>query len=99
MTKRLEEAFAKASKLPEKEQDSLAAWLMEELEDEHAWEEKLQSPTMCWLGSLRRHSLSTEPGRPAPWTQMVCEITDDGAFQKSVSGTPSPHPRVSTTGI
>jgi hypothetical protein len=40
MTKRLEEAFAKASKLPEKEQDSLAAWLMEELEDEHAWEEK-----------------------------------------------------------
>jgi len=40
MTKRLEEAFAKASKLPEKEQDSLAAWLMEELEDERAWEEK-----------------------------------------------------------
>jgi len=40
MTKRLDEAFAKACKLPEKEQDSLATWLMEELEDEHAWEEK-----------------------------------------------------------
>lgn len=40
MTKRLEEAFAKASKLPENEQDPLAAWLQEELEDEHAWQEK-----------------------------------------------------------
>ncbi len=37
MTKSLEEAFAKASRLPPVEQDALAAWLLEELESERRW--------------------------------------------------------------
>jgi hypothetical protein len=38
MTKLLEEAFKKASELPETEQDTLARWLLEELESEREWD-------------------------------------------------------------
>ena len=38
MTKLLEKAIAKASKLPEGEQDALAALILEELESEKSWE-------------------------------------------------------------
>jgi len=41
MTKRLEKAFEEASKLPQREQDALAEWLMEELASERRWEELL----------------------------------------------------------
>ena len=37
MTKLLEEAFDRASKLPEPEQDALAALLLAEMEDERRW--------------------------------------------------------------
>jgi len=40
MTELLEEAFKKASKLPEVEQNALAKWLLEELEDEKKWEKE-----------------------------------------------------------
>lgn len=39
MTKRLKEAFAEASKLPNEEQDRVAAWLLEELASERRWQE------------------------------------------------------------
>lgn len=38
MTESLEEAFAKASRLPPEEQDALAAWLLKELESEDRWD-------------------------------------------------------------
>lgn len=38
MTKSLEKAFTKASRLPPDEQDALAAWLLEELESEDRWD-------------------------------------------------------------
>ena len=41
MTKRLEHAFAQASKLPEREQDRLADWLLEELSSEQRWNDAL----------------------------------------------------------
>jgi hypothetical protein len=37
MTRLLEEAFAEASKLPESEQETLAAWILEELAAERRW--------------------------------------------------------------
>jgi hypothetical protein len=37
MTKLLTEAFEKASKLTPEEQDQVARWLLEELEDELKW--------------------------------------------------------------
>jgi hypothetical protein len=37
MTKQLEKAFNEAKKLPVKEQNSLAKWLLEELASEQRW--------------------------------------------------------------
>jgi hypothetical protein len=39
MTKLLKKAFQEASKLPDIEQNSLAKWLMEELEAETKWDQ------------------------------------------------------------
>lgn len=39
MTELLTKAFEKASHLPPEEQDGLAHWLMEELEDDACWAE------------------------------------------------------------
>ncbi|MCI0439076.1 MAG: hypothetical protein L0177_08080 [Chloroflexi bacterium] len=39
MTELLEKAFAEASKLPEDEQEALAAWILEELASERRWAE------------------------------------------------------------
>jgi hypothetical protein len=41
MTKLLEEAFAEARKLPEAEQEALAAWILEELASERRWQASL----------------------------------------------------------
>ena len=38
MTKLLEQAFEKASKLPKEEQDAMAAFMIGELESEKRWE-------------------------------------------------------------
>ena len=40
MTKLLEKAFKKASKLPEVEQNALAKWLLDELETDRLWEKR-----------------------------------------------------------
>lgn len=37
MTRELEKAFEEATKLSEEEQDSVAAWLLEELASERRW--------------------------------------------------------------
>lgn len=42
MTQALERAFAEAAKLPDTEQDAIAAWLMEELESERRWTESFE---------------------------------------------------------
>lgn len=39
MTKRLDEAFAEACKLPPPEQDAIAEWLLHELASERRWDE------------------------------------------------------------
>ena len=38
MTKLLEKALAEVSRLPKKEQDALATWILEELASEQRWE-------------------------------------------------------------
>lgn len=40
MTELLEQAFAKARELPPEEQDTLAAWILEELADEERWNQQ-----------------------------------------------------------
>jgi hypothetical protein len=39
MTELLEKAFEEASKLPQPEQDALAAWLLEEIAADRRWDE------------------------------------------------------------
>ena len=39
VTELLEKAFAEAAKLPEGEQEALAAWILEELASEQRWEQ------------------------------------------------------------
>ncbi len=56
MTKLLEEAFKKASELPETEQDSLAKWLLEELESEREWD-RLFAQSQNVLGRLAQEAL------------------------------------------
>jgi hypothetical protein len=41
MTKNLEKAFAEVSKLSEREQDAVAAWILAELASERAWDKTL----------------------------------------------------------
>lgn len=45
MTKLLEQAFTEASKLPQKEQDAFAAWILEELASEQQWDELFANST------------------------------------------------------
>ncbi|MHB1157757.1 MAG: hypothetical protein ACYC26_13100 [Phycisphaerales bacterium] len=42
MTKLLEKAFKEASRLPSKDQDVLAHWLLEELQSEQRWSQLLE---------------------------------------------------------
>ena len=41
MTRLLEKAFAEASKLPESDQEALAAWILAQLASERRWQEAL----------------------------------------------------------
>jgi len=56
MPKLLEEAFSKIAELPEEDQDSIATWLLEELESEGRWE-KLLSESGDALGLLADDAL------------------------------------------
>jgi hypothetical protein len=51
MTKLLEKAFAKASRLPLRDQNALAEWLLKELESEARWE-KLFAESQKGLSQL-----------------------------------------------
>ncbi len=57
MSKLLEEAFAKLKELSEADQDSIATWLLEELESERRWE-KLLSESSDALGRLADEALA-----------------------------------------
>ena len=61
MSKLLEQAFAKIAELPESDQDSIATWLLEELESETRWE-KLLSESQDVLGRLADEALAEHAG-------------------------------------
>lgn len=69
MTKALERAFKELSKLPDDEQDALAAWLLRELEDDREWKTLLASDPdrleQLAEEALREHAADrTEPLDP-----------------------------------
>ena len=57
MTQLLEKAFQQASTLPATEQDSIAAWLMEELASEQRWDNAFAS-SADKLASLAQEALA-----------------------------------------
>jgi hypothetical protein len=57
MTKQLEQAFAKAARLPKREQDALAEWLLLELEDERRWKKAFKASRKT-LGELADEALA-----------------------------------------
>lgn len=59
MTKLLEEAFKKASELSENEQDTLAKWLLEELESERQWD-RMFAQSQDVLERLADEALDTQ---------------------------------------
>ena len=69
MTDLLEEAFAKAARLPDDEQDAspaFARWLMDEIESERRWSQSFKT-SQRQLANLAREALEEElAGRTEP---------------------------------
>ena len=66
MTELLEEAFAKAARLPDHEQDAFARWLMDELESEQRWSRAFEA-SQGRLAELAREALEDDrAGRTEP---------------------------------
>jgi hypothetical protein len=57
MTKLLEKAFAEATKLPKKDQDELAKWVLAEIAAEERWDEAFQR-SGDQLAKLARQALN-----------------------------------------
>ena len=66
MTNLLEQAFAKAARLPDDEQDLFARWLMDELESERRWSRSFEtSPDQ--LADLAQEAIEEDlAGRTEP---------------------------------
>jgi len=65
MTSLLEEAFAKAAKLPEAEQELLASWLLAELDEENVFDRKitLTSNRLVGMAQEALNEVRSKPGR------------------------------------
>lgn len=61
MSKLLEQAIARLAQLPEEDQDSIASWLLEEMESERRWG-ALLSESGSALGHLADEALSEHKG-------------------------------------
>ena len=66
MTERLQRAFEAVSRLPETEQDLVAAWILAEVESERLWDE-LFSRSEAQLAALAEDALAEHrAGRSRP---------------------------------
>jgi hypothetical protein len=71
MTKALRKAFEAASKLPEAEQDALAAAILDELESERRWD-KLFQRSADTLAKLAKEALAEDrAGRTKPLDDLL----------------------------
>jgi len=66
MTRLLEEAFQKASTLPESEQDAIAALILADLEDERRWNETFESSQGVLAELAAEARAEHEDGRTLP---------------------------------
>jgi hypothetical protein len=84
MTRALKKAFDAASKLPEAEQDALAAAILEELESERRWDEVFQgSPdTLVKLAQEGSRRGSCGPHKAAGRSALISRTTE--RFRKTL---------------
>ena len=61
MTDLLEEAFAKAARLPSEDQDAFARWLLDELESERRWSRSFET-SQRRLADLAREAVEEDQG-------------------------------------
>ena len=67
MTESLQNAFDTASRLPDREQDAIAAWLIAELESERKWDD-LFKKSQDKLEALANEALAEHArGETKPW--------------------------------
>jgi hypothetical protein len=76
MTKSLETAFAKAAKLPAKEQDALAAFLLEELASERKWDEQFAA-SQDQLALLAREAIAEFKARKTKPLNESLDLSHD----------------------
>ncbi len=71
MTKALKKAFEAASRLPDTEQDALAAAILEELESERRWDELFERSADT-LAKLAKEALAEDrAGRTRPLDDLL----------------------------
>jgi hypothetical protein len=63
MTELLARAFSEASKLSAKEQDALAAWILDEITSEHRWDEAFSSSHDALAGLASEARTEHKKGR------------------------------------
>jgi len=66
MTRFLERALAEAEKLPDLEQDAIAALILEQIAADHAWDEAFPARRTNSLGSRRRCARTSPRGASGP---------------------------------
>ena len=77
MTKLLEKAFAEATKLPKKEQDRLAKWVLSEITAEQRWDAAFRQ-SADRLSQLASQALSEHRKvRPERSIQRSCDVAHD----------------------
>ncbi len=80
MSKLLTEAFEKASQLPPEDQDELARWLLEELDDEARWV-VARTRSQSW----RKRLLSSTGGDVVNhWTPTPFDVTHDTRLSRRI---------------
>lgn len=71
MTELLENVLRKVATLPQEEQDAIASQILETLEDETAWKEKLANSKSKLQGLAREARREHERGETRPIDEIV----------------------------
>lgn len=82
MTKRLEEAFAAAAKLPARKQEALAEWVLESCRGNISGCRHLPGLKRRSASSVMRPRQSTGLDKRIHSTKNVCEIQHDGSLSR-----------------
>lgn len=88
MTKLLEKAFEKASKLPEAEQNVIAKWLLDEIESERNWEKSFSESEEI-LTNLAKETISEYKKENPLYNSSEVKMTMKEKIKKEVDKMPN----------